>query len=300
MRQPRTASQCQPGHESTSTAFRAQARVATLRTLLFREPPAVSDIELTPAVPAPSPATNALDHNTARACPACGHSHNSPYCPQCGERRSKRLATGAVLSAAFNAMLSLEGPWLRTIKELLLRPSALILAYIAGARHRYVNPVLFVLVSYSFFFLVSHWLGIDPFASAAELNGLDQAIVTFITNYSGHLSIVIAYPTAMLMRRVWPGTTTAERYVALLYAQSLAAIASLLVLLSAPVVGHHDSNASYLVSLLATLYAYAGVHPSRWRSLLIGIVASVGFMVMMMVIAIVVGFVAGAFTGLAK
>lgn len=260
----------------------------------------MSDTELTPAVPAPSPATHALDHNTARPCPACGHSHNSPYCPQCGQCRSKRLATGAVLSAAFNAMLSLEGPWLCTIKELLLRPSALILAYIAGARHRYVNPVLFVLVSYSFFFLVSHWLGIDPFAATAELKGLDQSIITFITNYSGHLSIVIAYPTAMMMRRVWPGTTTAERYVALLYAQSLAGIAILLVLFSAPVVGHYDMNASYLLSLFATLYAYAGVHPSRWRSLLIGVVASIGFMVMMMVIAIVVGFVAGAFLGLAK
>ena len=264
----------------------------------------MSETDLNQAISTPAattlPATPASHHEMAVACPACGHPHNSEYCSQCGQRRTTRLETRVVLGNAFNAMASLEGPWLRTIKELLLRPSALILAYHAGARHRYVNPVLFVLVSYSFYFLLSHWLGIDPFQGSLQNNKFEQSVLNFITNYSGHLSVLVAYPTALLLRRLWPNTTTAERYVALLYAQSVGAIAAIGVLLVSAATGRYEMTLNYLVSILASLYALAGVHPSRGRSLLIGLAAWVGYFVVLMVTAFVGGLVGGIFMGLAK
>lgn len=263
----------------------------------------MSETDLTPTTSLPAlatPATAASHHGTPAACPACGHPHSSAYCSHCGQRRTTRLETRVVLGNAFNAMASLEGPWLRTIKDLLLRPSALILAYHAGARHRYVNPVLFVLVSYSFYFLLSHWLGIDPFQGTLQNSKLEQSVMNFIANYSGHMSVLIAYPTAVLMRWLWPDTTTAERYVALLYAHGLGALATVVTLLVSAVTHRYDINMNYFVSLLASVYVLAGVHPSRWRSLLIGAVSWVGYFVVLMVTAFIVGVVAAIFLGLGK
>ena len=125
-------------------------------------------------------------------------------------------------------------------------------------------------------------------------------MLNFITNYSGHLSVLVAYPTALLLRRLWPNTTTAERYVALLYAQSVGAIAAIGVLLVSAATGRYEMNLNYLVSILASLYALAGVHPSRWRSLFIGLAAWIGYFVVLMVTAFVGGLIGGIFMGLAK
>lgn len=237
---------------------------------------------------------------TNQHCPACGNLRNDEFCSHCGQRRVARLETRAVLSNTLHTLLSLEGPWLRTIKDLLLRPSALILAYHAGARHRYVNPVLLVIVSYTFYFLLCHWLGVDPFASSRGTSTIDTSVLNFISNYSGQLSVLIAYPAAALMRRVWPGTTTAERYVALLYAQSVSAVASILLVFVAAFDGYYDINLNYLASFLATVYAFVGVHPSRWRSLLIGTVASVSYMFAMLATAFVVGLIAAIVFSVSK
>lgn len=264
----------------------------------------MSDTELTPpTAPLTAPLTPAVLTTAASAnehCPACGHLRDSEFCGHCGQRRVARLETRAVLGNALHTLLSLEGPWLRTIKDLLLRPSALILAYHAGARHRYINPVLLLIVSYTFYFLLCHWFGIDPFAGSGGSSSIDKPVLTFITNYSGQLGVLMAYPTAMLMRRVWPGTTTAERYVALLYAQSLGAAASILLVFVAAFSGHYDANLNYLASFLTTLYAYAGVHPSRWRGLLIGVVASVSYLLVVMVTSFVVGLIAAALFSVGK
>ena len=260
----------------------------------------MTDTELTQVTTPLMTGAPPQSESTAIDCAACGHALDGLYCGYCGQRRLPRLETRTVLHNAITALLSLDGPWLRTIKDLLLRPSALILAYFAGARHRYINPVLFVLLSYSFYFLLSHWLGIDPFAGTLQNSKMEQSVLNFITNYSGHLSVLVAYPTAMLLRRLWPHTTTAERYVGLLYAQSVGAMAAIAVLLVSAATGRFEMNLNYLVSILASLYAFAGVHPSRWRSLLIGLAAWVGYFVVLMVTAFIGGIIGGIFMGLAK
>lgn len=272
----------------------------TARTTVLPTAVTVSHTESSSAAVSLAPTVLATATVVDEHCPGCGHVRNSEFCGHCGQRRCSRLDTRAVLGNTLHTLLSLEGPWLRTIKDLLLRPSALILAYFAGARHRYVNPVLLIIVLYSFFFLLCHWLGVDPFAGTMDDGKVSNSVLTFITNYSGQLSVLIAYPTALLMRRVWPDTTTAERYVALLYAQSLGAIGSILMVFIAAGYGRYDVNLSSLLSLLTTLYAYAGVHPSRRRSLLIGLVASLGYLLVVMVTAFVVGVAATAVFGLGK
>ncbi|NQD36545.1 DUF3667 domain-containing protein [Permianibacter sp. IMCC34836] len=211
-----------------------------------------------------------------------------------------RLDTRTVFSHALQTLLSFDGTWLRTIKELLLRPGALILAYHAGARDRYVNPVLLVIVSYTFYFLLCHWLGIDPFASVGGTHNMDQPVLTFITNYSGQLSVLTAYPAAMLMRRFWPGTTTAERYVALLYVQSLSGFTSIaLALVTALGIGY-GTSVSYLLSFAAAIYAFAGVRQPWWKGALTGVAASLCYLVVVFGVAFVVGIVGVLVFGLGK
>ena len=261
---------------------------------------AMTDTELTQVTTPVTTDASPPGESTAIQCAACGQALDSLYCGHCGQRRLPRLQTRTVLHNAITALLSLDGPWLRTFKDLLLRPSALMLAYFAGARHRYVNPVLLVIVLYSFFFLLCHWLGVDPFAGTTDPSKISNSVMTFITDYSGHLSVLIAYPTAMLMGRIWPGTTTAERYVAFLYAQSLSAITGILMIIVAAITGHYNVNLGFLTSLLATLWAFSGVHPSRWRSLMIGLISNIGYLLMVMVTAFVFGVVGAAFFGLGR
>lgn len=118
----------------------------------------------------------------ALPCPSCGAPLTDAFCAACGERRPgpSDRSLAALLGQACEAVFSLDGKLLRTLRLLVTRPGFLSAQWSRGARVRYVKPLqLFVLANLAYFFL-------QPFTGAS----------TFATPLASHLGRQLYSPLA--------------------------------------------------------------------------------------------------------
>ena len=91
---------------------------------------------------------------TPWTCPSCGHAVATPFCAGCGERPllPADLSLRGVFEKAVQALTSIDGRMIRTLRALLGRPGSLTLAFQSGQRRPYLGPVqLFLLANVVFF-----------------------------------------------------------------------------------------------------------------------------------------------------
>lgn len=90
-------------------------------------------------------------------CRNCGTEFNDNFCPNCGEKKFKRIVAKDVVNDFASNVLTFEGPILRTFKDLTLRPGTMVRSYLDGKRKTYARPVQYYLLGLSinllFFFL---------------------------------------------------------------------------------------------------------------------------------------------------
>ncbi len=87
-------------------------------------------------------------------CPNCQTSVDTPFCPSCGERpvRPLDLSAKGIAAQVLKTVGGLDGRVLRSVRELLMRPGALTLAYQQGRRKPLIGPFqLFLLANVVFF-----------------------------------------------------------------------------------------------------------------------------------------------------
>lgn len=97
----------------------------------------------------PGEAETALPASTASPCPVCAAAAPRTYCADCGaeQARTRRLRTVPLVRDALLQFFNLEGPGLRTITGLAIRPGKVIRAYLDGERRRIVNPLKLAFVT---------------------------------------------------------------------------------------------------------------------------------------------------------
>ncbi len=86
-------------------------------------------------------------------CRNCGDSTIKKFCPSCGEQKYKRILMKDVLGDFLSNLLALEGPILRTIKDLTLRPGIMINDYLQGKRKVYYKPFQYYILATTVYFL---------------------------------------------------------------------------------------------------------------------------------------------------
>jgi hypothetical protein len=88
-------------------------------------------------------------------CVSCGRALDSPFCPQCGEKRaSDRTHTLGEFfrEHVVEAMANLDGRVIRSLRALVTRPGLLTAEFSRGVRLRYLPPLqLFLLLNVAFF-----------------------------------------------------------------------------------------------------------------------------------------------------
>lgn len=86
-------------------------------------------------------------------CPDCGSEVDGPWCSRCGQRQGPLHVPLRRLVADFlEDEFSLEGRLPRTLRQLVFRPGALTLEWMAGRRSRYIAPLrLYLLTSFVMF-----------------------------------------------------------------------------------------------------------------------------------------------------
>lgn len=168
-------------------------------------------------------------------CGNCGTPLAGDYCHRCGQRAlgTPRLTVASLAREAAERFLQFESGFLRTLRDLTLRPGPAIRAYLDGARRRYVSPVGWLLlgaaVSLLFYrfvssqgrFARSYLEGLfahDPSLSDAQRRALVDIHLELIQHLE-LMTIAMVLPLALLVRLLFPRTVNlAEALVFSLFA----------------------------------------------------------------------------------
>lgn len=139
------------------------------------------------------------------------------YCGACGQRRAQPLEVGRLLAEGAGQLASLDNAWWHTLRELTLRPGAMVRRYVAGERKRFVNPILYMVTMATVLLAALNLLEIDlglvQAVEASQREGF-QLMVRAV----GYLAVVVALPLAWAIRLVLRQGLVGEYYVLLIYA----------------------------------------------------------------------------------
>ncbi len=88
-------------------------------------------------------------------CPSCGKHFDTPFCPNCGERRltQKDYSVYSIVRDFFSDFFETDNKLLRTLKAFVLNPDSYVKEYIHGARKKYISPIKLFLLANAFYFI---------------------------------------------------------------------------------------------------------------------------------------------------
>ena len=103
-------------------------------------------------------------------CPTCATVVTTPYCARCGERRieARDRTLRGLLRLLVNALSSVDGRVLRSVRTLVGRPGALTLAWMDGPRKPYLGPFQLFLLANVAFVAVQSLIGANIFSSTLD------------------------------------------------------------------------------------------------------------------------------------
>jgi hypothetical protein len=104
------------------------------------------------------------------ACPTCERAVSTPYCPTCGERPlfARELTYRGLFDQLVQALTSIDGRLVRSLRYLVSRPGSLTMAYLHGQRKAYVGPVSLFLIANALFFASESLTGGRVFTTPLE------------------------------------------------------------------------------------------------------------------------------------
>lgn len=139
-----------------------------------------------------------------------------------------RLTLRLVLREAAERLFDVESGWLRTARELMLGPGAMIRRYVGGHRTVYTNPFAYLVVGSAVSFVVQKTVGFqERMVSTARAKTLESPLqMEFVNRFTElvfqnglYLSIGMLVPMALLARLLFrkSGYNLAECFVFALY-----------------------------------------------------------------------------------
>lgn len=113
-------------------------------------------------------------------CPNCQQETASRYCPQCGQLQGvKRITFRDTLTDFWLQVVGFDGYFLRTIRDLTVRPAQVAQAYLSGVRVKYFGPVAY------FFFMITLlllWLSVLDLDFAELIRSRQSTLPTSSVN----------------------------------------------------------------------------------------------------------------------
>ncbi len=113
------------------------------------------------------------EDTTTKSCLNCGEELNGKYCINCGQSDSvSRITIKETIGHFFSSSFSIEGPFRKTITDLVKNPGHLFREYIAGHRKSYYKPVALFVLSTALYLIIRAMTGYDPLEG--EMGELDK------------------------------------------------------------------------------------------------------------------------------
>lgn len=209
-------------------------------------------------------------------CLNCGAAlGGAAFCGACGQKRARPLEVGRLFAEGVAQFASLDNAWWTTLRELTLRPGAMLRRYVAGERKRFVNPILYMLTMATALLIAMRALDVDigTVQAVAEDKREDFALVL---QSVGYLAVIGALPTAALLRLVLRDRSVGELYVVLLYTYGHLALFQTLLYALGAASDPRAFMASRIASGLFFGWVFAGYFDWRpVRAVLAGVAAYV-------------------------
>ena len=138
---------------------------------------------------------DAAPRSGRETCANCGASLSGAYCGACGQRdQPLRQPVHRFLAQSAAEFFGVDGRVWATLRELLLRPGALTVAFVEGRRRRYLRPLRVYLTSTLLFFVLLALL--DPVGrverSFAEVTGADPDSMVVVADHLAEVEAQIA------------------------------------------------------------------------------------------------------------
>jgi len=103
-------------------------------------------------------------------CPTCKQSVATRFCPDCGEHplQTRDLTLRGLFEQVFEAFTNIDSKLLRSMRNLLIHPGSLTVAYVEGRRKPFLGPVPLFLIANVIFFAVESLTGGKVFTTPLE------------------------------------------------------------------------------------------------------------------------------------
>lgn len=150
----------------------------------------------------------------ATTCRNCGEVLGGRFCHECGQKHVEgRLDTRAVFSQFFEALTESDSTLWQTLRKLTRNPGRVALDYIEGGRAQYLNPVRFLLVTFTIYIGLMVVTGAQlDIASRVFIPGNVQPTDAAASSYAQSLISIIATQMDMIVLVVIPLLTLFIRF----------------------------------------------------------------------------------------
>lgn len=141
-------------------------------------------------------------------CRNCGTQLAGEYCHVCGQKHVEgRLDTAAMFSQLFEALTESNSTIWQTLRKLTRNPGKVALQYINGGRAQYLNPIRFLLVTFTIYFSLMLITGAQAdiagrmflSASSDQASDFTQMMATYVTQViATQMDIVVFFAIPLL------------------------------------------------------------------------------------------------------
>lgn len=238
-------------------------------------------------------------------CINCQEPVNNLYCQHCGQRQDiKRITWTSVFGDLQSRFLGFDNSFLRTVKDLTIRPGKVVQTILKGVRVKYVGPAGYFFVLISIFILLLALLKIDPieflfgFMDSYYIDAdkskshLDDPFIGFLSeNFKLSFFLVLpAYVFASWLIFRKSGLNFTEHAVTILYAYAHPLILSIFSLFIYKVKGHSFDVLINVISIIYIGFLLSDVHTynKRWWAFFKGVLVWVFGLLLVVVVTVIV------------
>ena len=95
-------------------------------------------------------------------CLNCGNKFKGDFCPHCGQKAAtKRLNIKEILMDAVNSFVGGDNKFIRTCRDLCIRPGHMVHEYLIGHRAKYYNPLQVYIYTITLYAILSYVMGVS-------------------------------------------------------------------------------------------------------------------------------------------